>query len=95
MTRADGRRLPASCASSATSIQKWLRAEEESFGRTLEQGTKLLDEIIERASEQGDEGIGAEDAFLLHDTYGFPFDLTREIVAEHGPRRRRGGLRAS
>ncbi|HEX5146484.1 MAG TPA: alanine--tRNA ligase [Conexibacter sp.] len=64
-------------------IHKWLAAEEESFGRTLEQGTKLLDELIARAREQGEEGLGADDVFQLHDTYGFPFDLTREIAAEH------------
>jgi alanyl-tRNA synthetase len=64
-------------------IHKWLAAEEESFGRTLEQGTKLLDELIARAQEQGEEGLGAEDVFQLHDTYGFPIDLTREIAAEH------------
>jgi alanyl-tRNA synthetase len=65
-------------------IEKWLAAEEESFGRTLEQGTRLLDELIARAREAGAEGIAAQDAFTLHDTYGFPFDLTRELAAEHG-----------
>jgi alanyl-tRNA synthetase len=65
-------------------VGKWLEAEEQSFGRTLEQGTKLLDERIARARETGSEGISAADAFMLHDTYGFPIDLTREIVAEHG-----------
>jgi alanyl-tRNA synthetase len=64
-------------------VQKWLDSEEESFGRTLEQGTKLLDDIIARAADARDEGISAQDAFLLHDTYGFPIDLTLEIVAEH------------
>src|SRR5579875_2241224 len=64
-------------------IRKWLAAEEESFGHTLEQGNRLLGELIERAREQGAEGISAADAFLLHDTYGFPIDLTRELVAEH------------
>jgi alanyl-tRNA synthetase len=63
-------------------VQKWLRGEEESFNRTLEQGTKLLGELVERSKERGEEGIGAEDAFRLHDTYGFPFDLTREMAAE-------------
>ncbi|TML00677.1 MAG: alanine--tRNA ligase, partial [Actinobacteria bacterium] len=63
-------------------VQKWLRGEEESFNRTLEQGTKLLNDLIERS--RGEEGIGAQDAFLLHDTYGFPFDLTREMVTEAG-----------
>ncbi|HEV3053279.1 MAG TPA: alanine--tRNA ligase [Solirubrobacteraceae bacterium] len=65
------------------SIQMWLASEEENFGRTLDQGLKRLEELIERAEEQGEEGISADDAFLLHDTYGFPFDLTRELVAEH------------
>ena len=65
-------------------ICKWLTAEEESFGRTLEQGTRLLDELIARARERGDEGLAAEDVFRLHDTYGFPVDLTMEIAAEHG-----------
>jgi alanyl-tRNA synthetase len=65
------------------SIQMWLASEEENFGRTLDQGLKRLEELIERAQEQGEEGISADDAFLLHDTYGFPFDLTRELVAEH------------
>jgi alanyl-tRNA synthetase len=64
-------------------IRKWLVAEEEGFGRTLEQGTKLLDELIARARDQGEEGLGADDVFQLHDTYGFPIDLTREIAAEH------------
>ena len=66
------------------SVRKWLESEEESFGRTLEQGSKLLDELIDRAKESGAEGISGEDAFRLHDTYGFPIDLTLEIVAEHG-----------
>ncbi len=65
------------------SIQKWLESEEEGFGRTLEQGLKRLDELIERARLTGAEGIAAADAFLLHDTYGFPIDLTLELVAEH------------
>jgi alanyl-tRNA synthetase len=66
------------------SIRKWLGSEEEGFGRTLEQGTRLLDELIARAEQSGAEGISAEDAFLLHDTYGFPIDLTLELVTEHG-----------
>ncbi|MFZ1994744.1 MAG: alanine--tRNA ligase, partial [Solirubrobacteraceae bacterium] len=65
-------------------IRRWMAAEEESFGRTLEQGLKRLDDLIARARESDEEGIAASDAFLLHDTYGFPIDLTLEIVAEHG-----------
>jgi alanyl-tRNA synthetase len=66
------------------SVRKWLDAEEEGFGRTLEQGLKRLDELIERARQEGAEGISAADAFVLHDTHGFPIELTREIVVEHG-----------
>src|SRR3989440_1365318 len=65
-------------------IRRWLAGEEESFGRTLEHGTKLLEDLIARAKESGAEGIASEDAFRLHDTYGFPIDLTLELVAEHG-----------
>ncbi len=65
-------------------VSMWLSSEEESFGRTLRQGTRLLDDLIARARESGAEGIAAEDAFLLHDTYGFPIDLTLELVAEQG-----------
>ncbi len=65
------------------SVHKWLESEEEGFGRTLTQGSRLLDELIARAQEEGAEGIAAQDAFMLHDTYGFPIDLTLELVAEH------------
>jgi alanyl-tRNA synthetase len=65
-------------------IRRWMGSEEESFGHTLELGLKRLDELIARARENGDEGIAGEEAFLLHDTYGFPIDMTLEIVTEHG-----------
>ncbi len=67
-----------------SSIDMWLGREEEAFGRTIESGQKLLEDMIERARSDGQEGIGADNAFLLHDTYGFPFELTSEIAAEHG-----------
>src|SRR5215211_6976685 len=59
-------------------IKKWVRAEEEGFGRTLEQGTRLLDDLLARGEVTG------EDAFRLHDTYGFPIELTREAAEERG-----------
>ena len=65
-------------------VRKWLASEEEGFGRTLEDGLRRLDELIERARDVDAEGITGTDAFLLHDTYGFPIDLTLEIVSEHG-----------
>ena len=68
----------------ADTIDMWLAAEEEAFNRTLEQGLKMLEDVIEQAQAKGAEGIGADEAFRLHDTFGFPFDLTLELAAERG-----------
>ncbi len=65
-------------------VRRWLESEEQTFGHTLEQGLKRLDELIERARQSSAEGIAAADAFLLHDTYGFPIDMTIELLAEQG-----------
>jgi alanyl-tRNA synthetase len=65
-------------------IDKWLSSEEEGFGRTLEQGTKLLADLIARARGNDDEAVAAHDAFVLHDTFGFPFELTKELLREQG-----------
>ncbi|MSW83720.1 MAG: alanine--tRNA ligase [Actinobacteria bacterium] len=59
-------------------IVKWAAAEEEGFKRTLEQGTRLLDDLLAKGA------VGAQDAFRLHDTFGFPIELTREIAQERG-----------
>jgi alanyl-tRNA synthetase len=66
------------------SIERWLASEEEGFGRTLQQGLDMLRFHIERAREKGQGAIHAEDAFKLHDTFGFPFELTRELLGEEG-----------
>src|SRR4029079_11371726 len=58
--------------------------EEESFGRTLERGSELLERLIAEARAAETSWIDAADAFKLHDTYGFPYDLTKELVAEQG-----------
>jgi alanyl-tRNA synthetase len=65
-------------------IERWARSEEESFSRTLEQGERLLAEIISRAKEGGTSWVDAADAFRLHDTYGFPYEMTQELLAEQG-----------
>jgi alanyl-tRNA synthetase len=65
-------------------IEKWLASEEESFGRTLEQGLTTLRFLIDHAREKGHDAISAEDSFRLHDTFGFPFELTQELLAEEG-----------
>jgi alanyl-tRNA synthetase len=65
-------------------VMRWVRDEEQSFGRTLERGTELLARLIAEAKEQNTSWIDAEDAFQLHDTYGFPYDLTKELLADEG-----------
>jgi alanyl-tRNA synthetase len=59
-------------------IRSTLRAEEERFSQTLERGMGLFEEIA------AGERISGEDAFKLHDTYGFPLELTRELAHERG-----------
>ena len=65
-------------------IMRWAAAEEEGFGRTLAQGERLLDDLIAKARTDGAQAIPAEEAFRLHDTFGFPFELTTELLAEQG-----------
>ncbi len=65
-------------------IMRWVGDEEAAFGRTLDRGTALLAQLVAEAEEQGTSWIDAADAFKLHDTYGFPYDLTKELLAEQG-----------
>jgi alanyl-tRNA synthetase len=65
-------------------VLRWVGDEEESFGRTLDRGTELLAQLVAEAKEQQTSWIDSEDAFRLHDTYGFPYDLTRELLSEEG-----------
>lgn len=60
-------------------ITKVIKVEEESFAKTIDQGIKMLQNIME-ADEI--KTLSGEDAFKLNDTYGFPIDLTREILSE-------------
>ena len=60
------------------------RGEEESFRRTLSAGTTILDLAVSKAKETKAPQLSGEEAFTLHDTYGFPIDLTLEIAAEQG-----------
>jgi len=70
-------------AAARPEIARVIGEEELRFRHTLEQGMGILDEALRRARDAGAE-LPAEVAFELHDTYGFPFDLTREIAAEWG-----------
>ncbi|MBT2503282.1 alanine--tRNA ligase [Curtobacterium sp. ISL-83] len=67
-------------------------AEEETFLRTLAQGTTILDVAVERAKQDGVPAIGGDTAFLLHDTFGFPIDLTMEMAEEAGVHVDRGAF---
>ncbi|MGH2715971.1 MAG: alanine--tRNA ligase, partial [Thermoleophilaceae bacterium] len=71
-------------AAQLPTVVRWADAEEESFGRTLEQGERLLADLVRRAKEEQTSWVAAEDAFKLHDTYGFPYEMTRELLAEQG-----------
>ncbi|HYH62254.1 MAG TPA: alanine--tRNA ligase [Solirubrobacterales bacterium] len=62
----------------------WVEAEEEAFGRTFDRGSVLLGRVIDDAKKAGASEVSAEDAFRLHDTYGFPFEVTRELLEEEG-----------
>ncbi|MGO1852918.1 MAG: alanine--tRNA ligase [Microbacteriaceae bacterium] len=59
-------------------------AEEETFLRTLAQGSTILDVALADTKKAGNQTLAGPDAFLLHDTYGFPIDLTLEIAEEQG-----------
>ncbi len=65
-------------------IKGIVASEEERFGATLRQGLTLLEEAVEAARTLGDGVLDGTLAFTLHDTYGFPYELTSEIAAESG-----------
>jgi alanyl-tRNA synthetase len=64
-------------------IHTTVLAEEEAFLRTLTSGTQVLESAIEQAVMAGEKVLSGETSFLLHDTYGFPIDLTVEIAEEN------------
>jgi alanyl-tRNA synthetase len=68
-------------------------AEEEAFRRTLASGTTILDTAVARAKSSGRTTLAGDQAFALHDTYGFPIDLTLEMAAEQGIRVDEDGFR--
>ena len=68
-------------ADKAELITKVIRAEEDSFGKTIDAGLAMLDEYINKLDGNVFSG---EDAFKLNDTYGFPLDLTKDILEEKG-----------
>lgn len=65
-------------------VSQLANAEEESFLKTLEAGTSIVDVAVAAGKDRGDSHLSGDTAFLLHDTYGFPIDLTLEMAAEAG-----------
>lgn len=68
--------------------------EEDAFRRTLENGTSILDVAVDKAKRNGENTVSGEDAFALHDTYGFPIELTLEMAGEQGVAVDRAGFDA-
>ena len=65
-------------------ILKVIAKEEEQFNKTIDQGLGILSDMIANMEEKGEKTLSGEDAFRLYDTYGFPLDLTSEILEERG-----------
>lgn len=65
-------------------ILKLLTIEEEKFNKTIDQGLNILAEMEKELEKKGKKTLAGEDVFKLYDTYGFPFDLTKEILEEKG-----------
>lgn len=63
-------------------IQRIIKAEEESFGKTLDKGLELFDHIAKQAKKSDDKTLDSSEVFRLYDTYGFPIDLTQLLAEE-------------
>jgi alanyl-tRNA synthetase len=63
---------------------KILEIEEERFARTLDQGMRILDELLEKLKSSGEKMIPGAEVFKLYDTFGFPLDLSRDIAQDSG-----------
>ncbi len=67
-----------------TFITRVIKTEEESFARTIDGGMRILGELMDGLKARGETVLPGADAFRLYDTYGFPLDLTEDILADAG-----------
>ena len=65
-------------------ITRVIRTEEESFARTIDGGMRILSELMDGLKARGEAVLSGADAFRLYDTYGFPLDLTEDILSDAG-----------
>lgn len=65
-------------------LEKTIKFEEENFNRTIDKGFEILNQLIDEIEVSQEKTLSGADAFKLYDTYGFPIDLTKEIVGEKG-----------
>ena len=65
-------------------IRKIIQVEEENFAKTIDAGMRIFDEMLAELDKKGSKTLSGDDAFKLYDTYGFPIDLTLEILEEQG-----------
>ena len=75
-----------------TYITKVVRTEEENFAKTIDGGMKIFDQLLADHKAKGETVFSGADAFKLYDTYGFPIDLTAEMVADEGMTLDRAGF---
>ena len=71
-------------ASKSSYILNVIALEEERFDKTIDSGLSILSGLIDEAKKNGESVLSGADAFKLYDTFGFPYDLTREIAEEAG-----------
>ncbi len=76
-------------------ILKVITKEEEQFNKTIDQGLGILSDMITDMEAKGEKTLNGDDAFRLYDTYGFPLDLTKEILEEKGMDVDEEGFKAS